>query len=528
SQGVTFQGVRPDASGDIKVYVNATSTSAFAFISGLQVFAGSTGLGAPVVALTGPANGTILAEGGNLTITATASETTGSIAKVEFYADTIKIGEADAAPYTMTWVNPDPGSYQLTAKATDAIGTIATASVNVGVQSLNYFWSTTGNIATNGDSNFVGTVDTNRLSFRTNNVEHMSIGVNGTTTIGRANSEDTTNIHGLVSILDSGLLSEPPLTINANSVFSPWIQFINTNPGIGATIGTRYYNDSGLVAQFFSGSYHDAFTPNGYAFHLTSSGGFEFVAQQATNYISWGNNFKLLGGSEMIFYPHTGHLIIGSTTDSGNNKLQINGNTWTTGFTMPTGATEGYVLTSDANGNSSWQPGGSGHWQSITGGVYDSADNVGIGTSNTQGYKLAVNGAAIVTRVVVKPQNAWPDYVFGEHYRLPGLPEVGEYIHTHHHLPGIVSAEEVKEKGIDVAEQQAALLQKLEEHTLYLIDQNKQLAGQNQELNDQNTELKAQQEQLLQLAAYIARVEKEMESLKKENAQLKKAIGKRK
>ncbi|HEV2479522.1 MAG TPA: Ig-like domain-containing protein [Puia sp.] len=383
TQGVTFTGVRPDANGHINVYVNATSTSSFAFISGLQVFSGTAAnVGTPVVALTAPVNGTVQSEGGNFILTATAAETGGSIAKVEFYADTTKIGEADASPYTMTWVDPDPGAYQLTAKATDAIGTIATASVNVGVQSLNYFWSTTGNAATNGDSNFVGTVDSNRLAFRTKNVERMSIGVNGTTTIGSTIHPDTVNIHGLINITDSVTTDSDtvdPLTMNINAVYSPWMKFINTNPSIGSSMGMRYYNDSGLVAQFFSGSYHDYYEPNGFAFHLISNGGFEFVGQQNSNYFSWGNNFKVFGGSQMIFYPHTGHLIIGSTIDSGNNKLQVNGTTWTTAFTMPTGAGPGYVLTSDSAGHASWQSEGGA--SSVGPGLEQTPTGVALGDS---------------------------------------------------------------------------------------------------------------------------------------------------
>src|SRR6185437_12706294 len=99
-------------------------------------------------------------------------------------ADTTKVGEADATPYTMTWLNPDPGSYQFMAKATDGVGTISNASVNVGVQLLNYFWSTTGNIATGGDTSFLGTVDSNRLAFRTRNIERMTISAIGNVGIG--------------------------------------------------------------------------------------------------------------------------------------------------------------------------------------------------------------------------------------------------------------------------------------------------------------------------------------------------------
>ena len=121
--------------------------------------------------------------------------------------------------------------------------------------------------------------------------------------------------------------------------------------------------------------------------------------------------------------------------------------------------------------------GGGARWLAAGGSIYDSLDNIGIGTSNTQGYKLAVNGNAIFTRVVIKPQANWPDYVFDKQYKLLALQEVEQYIHRYHHLPGVASADEVKKTGIDVETQQAALLKKVEELTLYVIDLDKRVNG---------------------------------------------------
>jgi hypothetical protein len=498
NQGVTFEGVTPDSTGKIRVFVNCPgglSGTNFAWISGLQVFSGSANVGTPQVAIALPANGAIVSEGANVIINATATETGGTIAKVEFYEDTSKIGEVDAPPYNFTWVGPEPGLYTVTAKATDNVGTISTAAVNIGVQSLNYFWSTTGNIATNGDSNFIGTVDTNRLSFRTNDVERMSISRTGTVMVGTANAEDSLSLHGTLTLIDTSH-NQAPMNLYCNNIYSPFVNLSNTSPAAGASIGIRYWNDSGLVAQFFSGSSHDAYTPYGYAFHQIGRGGMEFVAAQPTSYFSWGNNFKTSGGAEMIFYPHTGHLIIGSTTDSGNNILQINGNTWTTGLTIPTRATAGYVLTSDSSGNGTWQPGSGGHWIYANGTVYDSVDNIAIGTSNPQGYKFAVNGTAIFTKVKVKTAGTWPDYVFAKGYHLPDLEWLEDYLAKYRHLPDIASEAEVKKDGIDVGDHAAALLKKVEELTLYLIEENKALKEQNAKQQDQATQMKTQQDRL--------------------------------
>lgn len=101
--------------------------------------------------------------------------------------------------------------------------------------------------------------------------------------------------------------------------------------------------------------------------------------------------------------------------------------------------------------------------------------SVGIGTTNTFGYKLAVNGSGIFTKVKVKPYANWPDYVFQPDYKLPSLAEVEKYIQTHHHLQGIPSQQEVKEEGVDLGEMDKKLLQKIEELTLYTIAQQKQI-----------------------------------------------------
>jgi len=378
ASGATFNNIAPDSTGKIKVFINTVMGTEVADICGIQITEGHTNP-PPVVTITNPSNGEVLAEDGNITLAATASVSTGSIVKVEFFIDTLKIGESTTAPYTATWTNPDEGHYTIIATAVDNSGNSNSTSIHVSVESLSSFWSMTGNIAMDPSINFIGNVDSVRLAFRTKNIERMNISPIG-------------------------------------------------NVGIGTIAPTAQLHTTGSVR------------------------------------------------------------LAGITNDSTKTR----------------------VVVSDSSGNLFYRNvsslGNPNRWQynTGTGTVYDSADNIAIGTSNPQGYKLAVNGTAIFTKVKVKTAGTWPDYVFKKGYQLPGLPELEQYLAKYHHLPGILSETEIQKiDGLDMGEQQMALLQKIEELTLYLIEENKKLKEQNRQLEEQNKRLDQQQQQIEELKKLI-------------------------
>jgi hypothetical protein len=114
-----------------------------------------------------------------------------------------------------------------------------------------------------------------------------------------------------------------------------------------------------------------------------------------------------------------------------------------------------------------------------------SQESVGIGTNTPPaGYKLAVTGSAIFTKVKVQQVSSWPDYVFKKNYQLPSLSYTENFIRKYQHLPGVPSAAEVEKNGIDVSETQAILLKKIEELTLYIIEQDKKLEQQDRKLKE--------------------------------------------
>jgi hypothetical protein len=111
----------------------------------------------------------------------------------------------------------------------------------------------------------------------------------------------------------------------------------------------------------------------------------------------------------------------------------------------------------------------------------DASGNVGIGTLTPQS-RLAVNGTVTAQIVKVTP-TGWSDYVFDSTYKLPMLQDVKQYIARNRHLEDMVSAAEVKQDGLDLGGNQAALLKKIEELTLYMIQQDEALKNANQRLD---------------------------------------------
>lgn len=122
---------------------------------------------------------------------------------------------------------------------------------------------------------------------------------------------------------------------------------------------------------------------------------------------------------------------------------------------------------------------------------------VSIGTGslypNAGPYKLFVEGGMRTRKVKVDLVTPWPDYVFEPSYDLRSLGGLEAYIKEFKHLPDVPSADEASKNGVDLGETQAVLLKKIEELTLYVIEQNKRMDAQQKMIEEQQkllTELK--------------------------------------
>ena len=108
--------------------------------------------------------------------------------------------------------------------------------------------------------------------------------------------------------------------------------------------------------------------------------------------------------------------------------------------------------------------------------------NIGIGTPTPcSDCKLDVDGKIRSEEVVVEVVNG-PDYVFEDNYELRTLAATRDYIEQNHHLPEVPSAKEMEENGVGLSEMNMLLLKKVEELTLYLLEQDAALKSANKRI----------------------------------------------
>ena len=107
---------------------------------------------------------------------------------------------------------------------------------------------------------------------------------------------------------------------------------------------------------------------------------------------------------------------------------------------------------------------------------------VGIGVTHPKS-ELEVNGTIRAKEVKIEA-TGWSDFVFDKNYNLPTLQEVEQHINQKGTLPDIPSEKEVIEEGINIGDMQAKLLQKIEELTLYVIQQDKKIQALEEKLKD--------------------------------------------
>jgi len=322
----------------------------------------------------------------------------------------------------------------------------------------------------------------------------------------------------LLSIGTCTFAQNTTLTVDANQQLNSNTKIIITTTlgqsfFTGHQAGSTYSNAAGIFRAMTDNSngianyYYDGTTAGSTNFYVRADGQGFFAGS-----IGIGNNnptaklsvYKSQSLGSAIRNSSLLTTISGSA--AGGNNFQENtwlvrnsaGTTWETTRLHNGISIDGEFLLPQVNSRTWWERDPSSDIQS-----WGSAANtyltinkgdVSIGTTNAQGYKLAVNGKIRAKEIKVEAEN-WPDYVFSKDYNLTTLSEIKRYIELNHHLPEIPSAKEVATDGIHLGELNKALTKKIEELTLYIIEQ--------------DTQSKAQEARLLKL-------EKDMANLKKE------------
>lgn len=122
------------------------------------------------------------------------------------------------------------------------------------------------------------------------------------------------------------------------------------------------------------------------------------------------------------------------------------------------------------------------------GNVYIPEGKITVGTSDLSGNYIGIfKGEVLCETLTIADINDWPDWVFSKDYTLRPLSEVEAFVREHGHLPGISSAKELESNGgVNVGEMQKDILQKVEELTLYIIQQQKEIESLKKKLNKLN------------------------------------------
>ncbi|MEO8234787.1 MAG: hypothetical protein ABI549_05180 [Flavobacterium sp.] len=289
----------------------------------------------------------------------------------------------------------------------------------------------------------------------TSAVNTMTSNVNGlVATAPIVNSVANTITTGQLTTTINGVASTPvalPTFTEVDGSVTNELQTLTETPA--QTTGTAITLSNGGGTVYVDGSE----TKIQAGTNVTVSGNGTIATPYIINSTATGN-----GISDNI-YTANGTLLANRVVTMGNNNLIFNttGNTSTTGGRVYIGNTTAFTTANFP--------------------------------TTTGDYRLNVEGGVLTEKVKVALRSTanWADYVFTNDYKLMPLTEVESFVKSNKHLPGVSSAENLVKEGLDLGEMQATQMQKIEELTLYAIEQNKKIENQDKEIEELKVLVKA-------------------------------------
>ena len=305
------------------------------------------------------------------------------------------------------------------------------------------YWSLSGNSATS--SNFIGTTNSQALNFKTNNVTRMTLS-NSQAFLGIGTTTPRGNLH-----IHSTARDFP-------SYYSTYFRMTNGTTGSSASDGFLLQQDGNAMyfKQLEKANMYIQNNGNGITIDTNGYVGFNTIYPKQKIHVV-DHNILISHSSVRAPGVTNGAILFGDETSHDCMY-----GAW--GIEYVDSQEEGYGLNffkpwSTCNTN----PGNYKLFLADNG-------NIGIGTNNPLA-KLSVDGniCAKEVRVSLSGSPCWPDYVFAQDYDLMKISDLRNYVQQNRHLPGVPSAAEVEENGVELGATTEILLQKIEEMTLYIL-----------------------------------------------------------
>lgn len=369
-------------------------------------------------------------------------------------------------------------------------------------------WKLNGNQTTSAD--FIGTTNNQKVVFKSNNIVALEIQPNAEATFmgdvvveplipvtplppGEVNLVTVNNQGKLTSLDKSGLMTaiyQPPQTCisTGNNVSLPiWSSTSTSNYGILFTgidcparigLGTNNPNatldvrGTGYFTSFFG---INSIPTNQYQLHVNNSVGTTAGIYLNTNHPQNWSNVKY-GFQNVVNNPNT---IAYSVTDATTNQdvFVVMGDAKTgIGIANPTAQ-----LDVNAGTNNTGLIVSTNHDNNFGYGIHSKvaknktkAFAVYNAENNEESFIVYGDGLLYATKIIVH-ETPFPDYVFNSNYKLMPLRELENFIEKNKHLPNMPTAKEVEKNGADIGEINRLLVEKIEELTLYIIEQEKRI-----------------------------------------------------